>query len=594
MKQVTPELTKLPAGRAKTETIRVAEKIIADISTGIYRTPAAALKELVTNAYDAEATEVTISTGAPGFKTLVIHDNGNGMNIERFLEVLKHIGGSWKRIENPNGLTPTLNRPVIGRIGIGLLAVAQMGQRFVVSSTQRGSPHRFIAEVDLRPFHRDDAALASLGAEDAVDDGDPAKKDGQPKDAKGKRPNKVVKLGHVKYVDGLPEREGSHFTVITVLNPKQGLVSELHGQLRAAIGADAEFTLKNPAPNFRKLVEAALTAKRADTVFDSYHYLLWELGLLSPVPYDRDQIFETAKRVVDGADAIDVPRIDKFHLKVDKYDITRPIRFPTPCTVGYGGPDPIAYPFDFDRSVAGRKLRFTGYVYSQQPRIDPAELQGVQIRIRNVGIGGFDRTWMGYPFDEGMKFGQVSGEIFVHEGLESALNIDRASFRETDPHYLALRAWLWDFLKKTVFPDFKTRQDKYRNQKKKEAKGELEEKLTKALSKAPETVGVRPRPKQRPREEKPKVPATRPASPKSDAPPKPEARKTARHQSIVLVEDGEAAVDQEVLARVARAGAQRDRLLRVCAVLAAYGIWDVLSPDEAEEVLSALAVAVEV
>mgnify|MGYP001149791857 CR=1 FL=1 len=37
----------------------------------------------------------------------------------------------------------------------------------------------------------------------------------------------------------------------------------------------------------------------------------------------------------------------------------------------------------------------------------------------------------------------VSGEIYVDEGLEEALNIDRNSFRETDLHYLKLQAIVW-------------------------------------------------------------------------------------------------------------------------------------------------------
>ena len=83
--------------KPKKQDIVAAQKIIADISSGVYRSPAAALKELVSNAYDADATKVTISTDAPNFRTLVIEDNGTGMAIDKFLEVVTHIGGSRKR-----------------------------------------------------------------------------------------------------------------------------------------------------------------------------------------------------------------------------------------------------------------------------------------------------------------------------------------------------------------------------------------------------------------------------------------------------------------------------------------------------------------
>ena len=37
----------------RTVPIRVSKKILADVSSGIYRTPANALKEIVSNAFDA-------------------------------------------------------------------------------------------------------------------------------------------------------------------------------------------------------------------------------------------------------------------------------------------------------------------------------------------------------------------------------------------------------------------------------------------------------------------------------------------------------------------------------------------------------------
>lgn len=552
----------------QTFTIAVAEKIIADISTGIYRTPAAALKELITNAYDADATEVEITTGAPMFEVLTIKDNGTGIELSRFLEIMQHIGGSWKRLTNPNGLSPIHKRPVIGRIGIGLLAVAQLGQRFYVSSTCAGSSTRFLAEVDLTPFHRDDAALRKLVPQEGKPDS--------------------VEIGTVKYVDGLPEPEDTHFTVVTVPDPKRGIISEMHGQLRNAIGADAAFDVDNRVPDFQTLVETVRNKKRAEAVLDGYHYLLWELGLLAPVSYLDGGIFKKSnKQKIENSSKIPLQEPKDFSVFVDGYDIRRPILFPNAGAETYGGPPPIVYPIKHSIKVAGRELAFYGYIYSQKPHIDPVELQGLQIRIRGAGIGGFDRTWMGYPFDEGIKFGQLTGEIFIEEGLESALNIDRASFRETDPHYLALRAWVWNFLKTQVFPDFKSRQAKHLREKRATEKTEQELKLAEALAEAPEVVGVKPR-----------------VQDKTSAAP-PVVRKTGKtviakqvgaRQSIVLIENGEAVVNRnaftQVVAQHGLADISQSRLLRVCASLAGFGIWENLSESEAHNLLNALAVAV--
>src|SRR5579872_453150 len=182
----------LPANAEKrTIEILAAEKIIADISSGVYRSPAAALKELVSNAYDADATHVTITTDPPHCRTLTIADDGAGMTVENFIQVITHIGGSTKRLAGE--YSPKFNRPLIGRIGIGLLAVAQLGSRFHVSSSKFGTGKKFVAEVNLEPFHRDDASLRTLGK---------MRGDGQ------------VQIGAVTYVDDLPERSDVQYTVI--------------------------------------------------------------------------------------------------------------------------------------------------------------------------------------------------------------------------------------------------------------------------------------------------------------------------------------------------------------------------------------------
>src|SRR5207245_869148 len=116
---------------------------------------------------------------------------------------------------------------------------------------------------------------------------------------------------------------------------------------------------------------------------------------------------------------------------------------------------------------------------------DPEELKGVQLRIRNVGIGKYDKSWLGYPFEEGLKFGQVTGEVYVEDGLEPALNIDRDSFRETDVHYQALRAHVWQLLRQQVFPDFKSRQKEYKKSRKTKERGKLTERFKKALLQLP-------------------------------------------------------------------------------------------------------------
>lgn len=59
--------------------INASARIIGDISLGIYRSPANALKELVSNAFDVGATEVIINTDYPAFTYVSCYDNGPGI-----------------------------------------------------------------------------------------------------------------------------------------------------------------------------------------------------------------------------------------------------------------------------------------------------------------------------------------------------------------------------------------------------------------------------------------------------------------------------------------------------------------------------------
>ena len=49
---------------------------IGRITDGIYRQPASALRELITNAYDADATNVYVETDWPRFSRISVRDDG--------------------------------------------------------------------------------------------------------------------------------------------------------------------------------------------------------------------------------------------------------------------------------------------------------------------------------------------------------------------------------------------------------------------------------------------------------------------------------------------------------------------------------------
>jgi len=415
--------------------ICVSRKILADVSSGIYRTPANALKEVVSNAFDAGATRVRVSTNIPYFDIFTCEDDGKGMSAEDFIEVMQRIGSSAKREE---GKLSDGGRPIIGKIGIGLLAVAQICNKFSVISKRKGSKAYFQATIDLKQFDE-------VEREDAYRKGE-----GE------------ISLGQYEIDENLRDEVGPerHYTKIVMQDIKEGFCKRLVDEEAKKVFHVQEKAAQEDT--FEDFVDS-VKDKRFNEL-SQYDQLIWELGLLCPVEYvDRGPLPDN--RVLKGE--IDRLRSYSFKVFVDGYEIRKPIKFPTNDELGRNSLDVKTYPhISFDNKVGDSHLRFTGYIFHQRKRIQPAELQGILIRIKGVAVGGYDRTFLHYPKSEGPMFSQLSGEIFVDQGLEEALNIDRNSFNETHSHYLALQQYLWDYLSKKpgVFNDIRSRSKTRRDQ----------------------------------------------------------------------------------------------------------------------------------
>src|SRR2546421_10566568 len=94
--------------------------IIRELS-GIYKPFVKAFKELISNAYDADAKRIVV-TLTEDFSDLEVADDGNGMTPYDFQESFARLGGStaWLRGGKKPGGSPR-----IGYKGIGFLAVAR-------------------------------------------------------------------------------------------------------------------------------------------------------------------------------------------------------------------------------------------------------------------------------------------------------------------------------------------------------------------------------------------------------------------------------------------------------------------------------------
>ena len=115
--------------------------------------------------FDADATLVEINTNYPQFDILTCRDNGSGMTKDEFERLMDGgIGNSKKRADGEPEKTP-IGRPVIGRIGIGMLAIAQVCYEFKVVSHHRASRTAFEAMVNLKLYRRDEIAAGEIAPE---------------------------------------------------------------------------------------------------------------------------------------------------------------------------------------------------------------------------------------------------------------------------------------------------------------------------------------------------------------------------------------------------------------------------------------------
>jgi hypothetical protein len=114
--------------------IRPSGRHLATIGKELIQNEAAAIIELVKNAYDADADEIKIQLFLDDINKTVeilIVDNGHGMDLDTFLHKWMVPSTNDKFIRKQS---PTKSRMMQGRKGIGRYAVALLGNKLSITS----------------------------------------------------------------------------------------------------------------------------------------------------------------------------------------------------------------------------------------------------------------------------------------------------------------------------------------------------------------------------------------------------------------------------------------------------------------------------
>jgi len=111
-------------------TITVEKSHILSLGERLYEQSIELIRELVNNAYDADATRVDVNVSG---KEIVVSDNGEGMNMEGLQQYFNV--GSDEKLLHPK--SPRFGRDRIGQFGIGKFASLAAASRFELT-TQKG------------------------------------------------------------------------------------------------------------------------------------------------------------------------------------------------------------------------------------------------------------------------------------------------------------------------------------------------------------------------------------------------------------------------------------------------------------------------
>lgn len=113
--------------------------VVKHLGIGLYSSTPAVVTEIISNAWDADAHDVNI-TLQPENDLIVVDDNGHGMTREEVQKKFLRIGYSRRTQEPTGAMTRSEKRHVMGRKGIGKLAMFSLANFIEIVTRTEGMP----------------------------------------------------------------------------------------------------------------------------------------------------------------------------------------------------------------------------------------------------------------------------------------------------------------------------------------------------------------------------------------------------------------------------------------------------------------------
>lgn len=411
--------------------------------SGVYQPFVKAVKELISNAYDADADQVNIHFQDQQ-QTISISDNGSGMNPFSFVKNYIRIGKS----QNKDPFTSIKKRPRIGGKGIGFLAPARYCNRVKITSKSTDQIKKQITHHCRGEYllHYNDF-LFDQNWEMLI----PVRS--------------VIQIDHIRTTNHVPVSYRIKGFEIFFDDPQEEIIIDLSFdfskvELTATLDFEKLFELDTAQrleeiEQFCEISNAMITpakqnesytiielqqvksfvrddlekpAKKRGKNMDSksgMEQFLWHLARIVPVSsrihhYFPSDLRDHIKNQVDGESLYEPISV----LIRNNYEKPKPLLrdLITPAfQLGKSEMDLIK-PFSFEYE----SITAYGFVIGQVSTIYPAECRGILLRVKGVAIGeptyfGLDKELTGAAR---VALSQISGEINIFDGIDAIKDIN--------------------------------------------------------------------------------------------------------------------------------------------------------------------------
>ncbi len=347
--------------------ISVDKRIVKILSQSTYENFPSALKEIITNSYDADASSVTIDVNLDS-QEVVIEDNGKGMTEAEFDFLVKIAGKTREK-----GAKTRSGRLVIGQFGVGFLSSFPFFDNYSIETTCGGSEEVVKASVPCYEYFNEERSIDI----DKIDI-----RGGTYRDVslKSKHYTRIT-------LKGFTELTSAFFSPSKSIGKRKYSIHSEDGMDKLIWGLTEDLPIKYEDERFDSLVKK-----------------------YSPnLPFKVVLNGKELKRKTHGKTLLEVNGVER------RFEENQ-----------YHHQDPV---ISADDIVTIGRVKFQYFILTDKKSVRPYEARYLKRRNINAGVGRRERFGLGIQRGGARsRLHQLTGEIHFIEGVNDLINVSRDDF----------------------------------------------------------------------------------------------------------------------------------------------------------------------